>query len=94
MRFGSRRLGQFKITGPFIVANPGAIKKIMGECIIIRAEQYAAYDAIHYMAISDQFEECERGHEVPWYTGEVELEEDGITTSFKFKKEAREYYER
>ncbi len=51
-----RRLGVFRITDEIIRQHPRIVRRIMGECIIVRAE-YVYYDnAIHYVAISEWFD--------------------------------------
>jgi len=63
-----RRLGIFEITGILISHNPTFVKQVMGQCVILRADQRAEYDCIVYIAISDWFDEVGEGCLIPEYT--------------------------
>ena len=58
----NRRLGTFKISRYMIENNPKIVKRVMSECIIVRAELSYVMDAIEYTAISDWFDEVQEGH--------------------------------
>ena len=62
-----QRLGWFELPQGFIKREPKIARKIMGECIIVRAE--ARYDrkVIEYIALSDKFDETPVGILTPKY---------------------------
>jgi hypothetical protein len=53
----NRRFGTFTISRKMIETHPEIVKRIMGECIIVRAEMSYVRDAFEYTAISDWFDE-------------------------------------
>ena len=59
----SRHIGYFNISVDLIETNPTLVKRIMGECIIVKAEFYYISDQIHYTAISNWFDELPLGHQ-------------------------------
>lgn len=63
----TRRYGRFSIFRPLIELNPILVKAIMGQCIIVRAEDMYMGNVIEYMAISDHFDELQVGAEIPEY---------------------------
>ena len=63
----NRRLGKFWIRGDVIAESPSDVMKIMGQCVIIRAEHLYASDAIEYIAYSPQFATVKEGEIAPTY---------------------------
>ena len=63
----SRQFGKFKILEIMIDNQPDLVRKIMGECIIVRAERMYVHDAIEYDAFSDHFESLDEGLMAPEY---------------------------
>lgn len=61
------RLGVFRVPYEIIKEEPEFVRKVMGECIIVRAEYMYVYKAIEYQAISDRFDEIEEGQLLPVY---------------------------
>jgi len=61
------RRGKFFISRKNLVQYPKVVKQIMGQCIIIRAEDMYAYNVIEYQAISDWFDEVPEGMLIPEY---------------------------
>jgi hypothetical protein len=82
-----KRLGKFSIGRDFIHNNPGIVEDIMGKCIIVGARMKWETDAIHYVAISDLFEEMLDGQEPKIYHIEFvnEYDEAGKIVSIKWK---------
>lgn len=75
------KLGHFKISMTMI-RNPECHKellKIMGNMVIVRAEQVFAGDCIEYTAISEYFEDVEVGTITPNYQFEVTKVGEEIT---------------
>lgn len=64
--FGNRR-GIFRITAAVVESDPLLIKCLMGNCVIVRAEYMAMYDAIEYHAYSFEFDEVEDAVMTPEY---------------------------
>lgn len=62
-----RRIGLFDIPTETIHHQPEFVKRIMGECIITRAECMFDRDAIFYIAISDHFRKIPIGEKAPKY---------------------------
>ena len=58
-----RRFGVFSINLDMINDHPKIVKRIMGECIVVKAEMIYIKDCIEYTAISDWFDVCELGWE-------------------------------
>lgn len=63
----SRRLGRFTAGGEWAWTFPSALKQVMGQCIILRAEHHMATDKIEYFAISEHFREVPLGALIPEY---------------------------
>ena len=61
------RYGRFVISRHFIEDNPELVKRIMGDCIIVRAECNFATDYIEYVALSHWFDPVESGTIPPEY---------------------------
>jgi len=66
--YPSRRFGKFEIDRFFIMEHPSIIKRIMGECVILKADWLPHKDAIEYTAISDWFDEVPLGNEPAYYS--------------------------
>ena len=62
-----KRYGRFFIDRTFIESDPITVRKIMGRCIILRAEEDYVADAFKYLAISPDFDEIAIGQEAPIY---------------------------
>ena len=63
----NQRVGKFNIDRYLIDNDPSSVRKIMGQCIVIRAEHMFMNDAVEYIAISDHFDNRERGALIPEY---------------------------
>ena len=63
----NRRIGQFEISRQVIEDSPALVQKIMGKCVIVRAELRFDRDVIHYIAVSPEFDDCLYGLEPPMY---------------------------
>ncbi len=63
----NRHIGRFDIPTEVIHKRLECVKKIMGECVIIRAEYMYDRDAIAYLAISDHFREVPLESTAPRY---------------------------
>ena len=60
-----KRYGRFFIDRTFIESDPITVRKIMGRCIILRAEEDYVADAFKYLAISPDFDEIAIGASWP-----------------------------
>jgi len=63
-----RRYGKFSVSGGML--NPlgeGYLTRVMGACIVLRAEYFYANDRIEYMAYSFKFREISEGEIIPEY---------------------------
>ena len=69
-----KRYGNFKISMTLIESHPDVVRKVMGKCIITRAEFVWASNCIEYTAISDLFEPIKDGMEIPNYN--ITINED------------------
>jgi len=68
----SRRLGKLVIHEALIDSNPDAARAVMGELIVLEAG-YSVYDnCIHYVAISERFDNVELGAVIPEYIGSIQ----------------------
>ncbi len=62
------RIGKFSITAPRYGHDFGpAVKRIMGMCVIIRAEMDYQYNRFEYVAICDLFDEVSHTQSAPHY---------------------------
>ena len=69
-----RRRGAFSIPTQMIAGEPEVVKKIMGRCLIIRAEVMGIKDVIEYQAVCDDFDEVKEGELMPEYRWLVDSE--------------------
>lgn len=77
-----RRVGRFRITRAFVIDGDVGVRRIMSQCIIVRAEMIFIADVIEYEAISWRFREISEGEVLPEYqwafnddTGELSVKE-------------------
>jgi hypothetical protein len=73
------RLGQFEIGLDLIAEMPDLVRRIMGECIIMRAEYLYDRKCVTYTAIHDAFEEREQGTAAPIYEPSYDQDDDKLT---------------
>ena len=78
----SKRYGKFFLSREMIIKYPNTIKKIMGECIILRAENMWCKEGIEYEALSDWFDEVEEGFIIPRY--DIIFRNDGKNVKWMF----------
>jgi len=64
---------------------PDLVKRIMGECIIVRAEHFFVSNVIEYYAISELFDEVKEGYLVCEYEVIVH-KEHGKPPKWQFTK--------
>jgi hypothetical protein len=62
-----RKLGKFKITLALINNNPQFVMDVMARVIIIEAKYDILADLVKYTAMSEYFEECPVGTNIPIY---------------------------
>ena len=79
------RYGMFKIPNYMIDNYPDLVKRIMGECIIVRAESLYVSNVIEYYAISDWFDEVPEGYLANEYIANI-IKEPGKPTEWQFIK--------
>jgi hypothetical protein len=73
-----RNIGRFDIVVSMIEDNPAAVRAVMAQCIIVRAEMRWDRDLIRYDAVSEQFERVEPGRIAPEYTWKIEELDQGL----------------
>lgn len=78
--------GQFTISRVLIESNPKLVKKIMGDCIILKADFMYTDASVHYHAYSDSFEELSDGGVTPFYTISI-IKEPRKRIRFEWVKE-------
>lgn len=61
------RFGRFYISRHMIEKDPVSVFKVLGQCLVVRAEMDYATDTVHYTALSYHFEKVSRGEKVPLY---------------------------
>lgn len=69
-----RRYGIFEIGTDMITDHPEVVRKIMGCCIIVRAENMYTQHAVEYHAICEDFLPVPEGQLVPRYDVEYDTE--------------------
>lgn len=79
------KIGKFSISHELVHFSPEEIKKVMGECVILRAEFMYASGHFEYVAISDLFEEVPEGCMPPEYL--IEVNPQGKLSANKIKGE-------
>lgn len=70
--------GKFSVSMEIIRENPDFVMKLMGMCVIVRAERMFVNDSIEYIALSELFDEVEEGHQIPEYNM-IHIEDDDFT---------------
>jgi len=68
----SNRIGTFKLPQEMLEREPWLIKRIMSQCIILRAEFMYSSRSIEYQAISMLFDECQEACIAPEYVWAVD----------------------
>jgi hypothetical protein len=65
-----RRIGKFLLNNMFFHTEEGIalVQRIMGKCVITRAEQLFHSDGIEYVALCDEFDEITETWSVPHYS--------------------------
>lgn len=77
LRPATRRIGRFRIDADLLVERPAIATRIMGQCVIWRAEMLFAERVVEYSAECFRFDEVAEGNVMPeyrWYShdnGEV-----------------------
>lgn len=66
--FASNNLGRFDISFSMIDKEPLIVQKIMGKCIILRAECILSRSVIEYEAICNEFKSLLAGDILPKYS--------------------------
>lgn len=74
-QFKSRRIGRFHLDCSLARENSTVSKRVMGKCIILRAEAMLPADVIEYVAVSDHFRELEEGSMIPLYMWTIDGDE-------------------
>mgnify|MGYP003651267814 CR=1 FL=1 len=70
------RRGRFEITMNIINQYPWIAKRVMSQCIIVRAERMYMRDSIEYHAISHKFDLVQEGEIIPAYYWKYSPEND------------------
>lgn len=63
----TRRLGRFTAPAEWARCFKTELKRVMGQCIVVRAEHLFANDKIEYLAICPHFRAIDEGEIVPTY---------------------------
>jgi hypothetical protein len=73
------KLGQFEIGLDVITEMSDLVRRIMGECIVMRAEYLYATKSVQYHALHDEFEDREPGTPPPVYEPSYDEDSDKVT---------------
>ncbi len=73
------KLGTFEIGMDLINEMPDLVRRIMGECIIMRAEYLYERKSVVYTAMHDAFEPREQGSLAPVYEPSYDQDDDTLT---------------
>lgn len=73
------KLGEFEIPMELIVDMPDLVRRIMGECIVMRAEYVYGTKSVKYHALHESFEDREPGSDVPNYDPSYDQDTDTLT---------------
>lgn len=63
-----RRVGSFALSVTMLHTHGDTFRRIMGRCIILRAEHRLDDNRIHYDALCAEFDEISEGEITPFYT--------------------------
>ncbi len=72
------KLGQFEIGIDVIKEMPEVVKRIMSECIVMRAEFVYGTQVVVYHALHDDFEDREHGSPIPVYEPSYDSDTDTL----------------
>jgi len=75
------KLGEFEIGIDIINEAPQLVKRIMSECIVMRAEYMFATKSVVYQAIHEDFEDRTLGEYPPTYEPEYDEASDALNWS-------------
>jgi len=81
-----KKYGKFKLDQDTFDSDPNIIKRIMGKCIILRAESLFCEASIEYYAISDCFDVVKESEAIPIYVWEVSVDKDKDILVIKARK--------
>lgn len=81
-----RRIGRFTISVDFINDLPQVVRKVMGACIVLRADFNFYSKGITYDALCEDFDELALGNEIPRYTPLFWKNDDGSITFEKWRR--------
>lgn len=73
----NQRLGSFKVPAHLARSFDSNLKRIMGMCIVVRAEHFFAQDEIEYVALSEYFDVVDPGYKIPEYVWIIS-DDDGL----------------
>lgn len=76
-----RRIGRFKISLEIINEHPDVVRKVMGACIILQADNNFATDEVTYVALCEDFLPMEDGEEIRYYDLEYDADEEAVNWS-------------
>lgn len=82
---GRERIGKFRISCRLLSTQPELVRKIMGECIIVRAEMLYEAMCIEYTALSEWFDFIPEGEYAPLYA--IKFVQQGSSTKWAFEKD-------
>ena len=74
------RIGRFDIAMAIIDKRPDLARRVLGECVVLRAECMLSQAAIEYVARCSAFAVVEDGDRVPDY--DIEIDEDAGTITW------------
>jgi len=70
--------GKFSISMETIREDPDFVMRLMGMCVIVRAERMFVNDSMEYIALSELFDEVEEEYQTPEYNM-IHIEDDDFT---------------
>lgn len=74
-----RRMGRFKVDIAVINDSPEIVRRLMSDCIILKAEYSFTGHNVEYLALCDDFLEVPEGVTAPEYDIEYDGETDTVT---------------
>jgi hypothetical protein len=75
------RIGTFDIPDDAFEENSDVVRKIMGCCMIVRAEHLLQIKGVRYVAFCPDFEECDEAVDPPTY--DIEVSDEGVVSWVK-----------
>ena len=82
-----RQLGRIFIDGLYMTQRLDDVAVVMAGLVIKSVQPCFKKDAVEYLAIGPDFDEIERGNEIPEYVSIVKQDADGKIVSVEWKRQ-------